>query len=212
MPSPEYCLARSNPTAGNLHVQIESPSKAKEKENTVGSRQYNELPSSRIVFHHPMSISNLIQFESLRDGNPQRACLNLVHQLLQRGLHEFFWTARVSCEAHRCGNTVHWSKLVEAPACWAVSRSPGDDLCFANNLLSPTMPVIQTIPCGFTHCSESSSVVVPMSSRTLFTPPPVSSLTLAAMLPSSTITMLAPRSFNSCVLLSLRLVETTVTP
>jgi len=107
-----------------------------------------------------------------------------------------------------------WARIRGGSSLQIVSRSSKVDVDFSpKHLLFPTIPVMQTMPCGFTHCSESSSVAVPMSSRTLSTPLPcVSCLTLAAMFPSSIITLLAPRSFNSWVRLSLRLVERTVTP
>jgi hypothetical protein len=94
------CLHRNTVLLGAIasNLQIGSPTKA--KEGIVGSRQYNELPASCVLFHHPMSISNLIQLESLGHRNLQRACLDLIYQLLQRSLHKVFWTTRVRREAH----------------------------------------------------------------------------------------------------------------
>lgn len=59
----------------------------------ITSRQHHQLSSRSVLFHHAVRIGNLVQSESLRHRDLQRACFDLLREFLQRSLHGLFGSA-----------------------------------------------------------------------------------------------------------------------
>src|SRR6516165_6163607 len=82
----------------------------------------------------------------------------------------------------------------------------------SNDHLLPTIPVMQTMPRCLAQRSESLSVVVPLSSRTLSAPLGKTSFTCSAMAPVSMKIWSAPPERSSCSRSGLRVVDATTAP
>lgn len=65
------------------------------QEACIRLQQQDNLPTRSVLFHHAVSLDNLVQPERLRHRHLQLSCLNLVDQLLQWSLHELVWSASI---------------------------------------------------------------------------------------------------------------------